>query len=320
LGSLRLSTFKLKKDKKMNRKGKKMNQKKRHGRCKESNGQHSASRKPFNLETSIFSNTAEIEEECDAELLFQAGVQWLGDPQHSGERTVGEELLKLAAQQGHVRAQVHLANILTYESCYGECQHLVIATKLFRSAAEKGDAEAMFGMGIVLRQENGPEYDPIEATKWFEKSASFEFPTALARLGAYYLDGEDGYTKDVDKALEMLKKAQQKGDVTAPLILGTLYLQGSEVTRDIDLAVKFLKVAAEGGVSSPCSHLGSLHVQSHVVSNVKSEAARLLLMAAECGHKEAQFAIGMMYKVGDVLPKDVNEAAYWLGENDVLDE
>jgi hypothetical protein len=56
----------------MNRKGKKMNQKNRHGRRKKSNGQHSVSRKPFNLETSIFSNTAEIEEECDAELLFQA--------------------------------------------------------------------------------------------------------------------------------------------------------------------------------------------------------------------------------------------------------
>ena len=304
----------------MNRKGKKMNQKKRHGRRKKSNGQHSASRKPFNLETSIFSNTAEIEEECDAELLFQAGVQWLGDPQHSGKRTVGEDLLKLAAKQGHVRAQVHLGNILIYESSYGECQDLMIATQLFRGAAEKGDAEAMFGMGIVLRQENGPEYDPSEATKWFEKSASLEFPPALARLGAYYLDGEDGYTKDVDKALEMLDKAHQKGDVTAPLFLGTLFLHGSEVTRDIDQAVRYLKVAAEGGVSSPCSRLGNLHVQSQVVSNVKSEAARLLLLAAECGHKDAQFAIGMMYRVGDVLAKDVKAAAYWLGENDVLDE
>ena len=166
----------------MSKKDKKMKQKKRHGRCKESNGQNSASHKPFNLETSIFSNTAEIEEECDAELLFQAGVQWLGDPQQFAERTVGEELLKLAAQQGHVRAQVHLGNILIYESSYGECQDLMIATQLFRNAAEKGDAEAMFGIGIVLRQENGPEYDPNEATKWFEKSASLEFPPALARL------------------------------------------------------------------------------------------------------------------------------------------
>lgn len=194
------------------------------------------------------------------------------------------------------------------------------AMKLFRCAAEQGDAEAMFKLGLGLLRKNGSEHDTAEGKKWLEKSAELRFPSAITLLGMYSLNGLFGYRKDVEKALVLLKDAHQKGDVAAALSLGMMYLGGFNVFRDIHQAVRYLRFCAENGSPIACFHLGNLYAQGYGVSKDKSEAERLLLMAAEGGHGEAQHAIGMRYMVGDGVAKDVEAAAYWLGIAGMLDE
>ena len=51
----------------------------------------------------------------------------------------------------------------------------------------------------------------------------------------------------------------------------------------------------------------------HTISGCSISAVSCSRSAAEAGSPEAQYALGTLYKEGRGVPKDVNEAARWLG-------
>ena len=267
-------------------------QQQNHGRRRKCNGQHSASHTLIKKESSKSSNLLEMG--SDAESLFQEAVLLLEDSQNPDDYVMAVEILREAATHGHVRAQLLLGRILKYEDRHDKSGDTAKALKLFRSAAEKGNVEAMLELGLMLVRENGSEHDTAEGKQWIEKSSELGLPPANSILALYLLEEKYGYKKDVDRALALLKKAYQKGNISAALALGMMHLTGVEASMDVQLGVKCLRFAAENGSPSACFHLGLLYAQGRGVKKNKSESARLILMAAEGGHEEAQRAIGMM--------------------------
>src|ERR1017187_384117 len=64
-----------------------------------------------------------------------------------------------------------------------------------KANAEKGDAEAQYGLGLAYARGEGVTNNEAEATKWFRKAAEQNNADAQFTLGSYYAFGE-GMAKD----------------------------------------------------------------------------------------------------------------------------
>jgi TPR repeat protein len=114
-------------------------------------------------------------------------------------------LLGRAADQGHTRAQTLLAYILD-RAAENEA-----AFELYSRAAEKGDAEAMYGLGTMYVSGDAGEVSGEKAVEWFRRAMDAGHGHAVLVLAGAYLKGNLGLTEDRDRALALLKKGAAAG-------------------------------------------------------------------------------------------------------------
>ena len=92
-------------------------------------------------------------------------------------------------------------------------------------------------------------------------------------LGKEYLRGEN-FPKDVQKAIDYLKRSAENGLSFAEYELGKIYLFGNDIPKDTETALEYLKSAAANG----------------------NEYARALLMQRELFQKQSiNLAIGRLF-------------------------
>jgi len=102
--------------------------------------------------------------------------------------------LRAAANAGHAKAQVLLAEILD-RSEFDED-----AVVLYRKAADQGDPDGMFGLGAMTAAGEGvKKKDPIEGRRWIEKAAEMGHKQAISVMAQAYLKGELGLS-EADRA------------------------------------------------------------------------------------------------------------------------
>jgi len=75
-------------------------------------------------------------------------------------------------------------------------------------------------------------------------------------VGAWYLGGLEGYTKDPAKAAEWFKKSAEQGDAGSQTLLGELYVSGNGVPKDWTQAVGWFQKAAAQNNTRACAALG----------------------------------------------------------------
>ncbi len=98
--------------------------------------------------------------------------------------------LRSAANAGHAKAQVLLAQILD-RSEFDED-----AVALYRKAAEQGDPDGMFGLGAMTASGEGlKKKDLIEGRSWILKAAELGHKQAISVMAQAYLKGELGLTE-----------------------------------------------------------------------------------------------------------------------------
>ncbi len=68
--------------------------------------------------------------------------------------------------------------------------------RLFQPLAERGDAAAQYGLGVMYRNGQGVPQDDAEAVKWYRLAAEQDFAGAQASLGGMYSQGH-GVPPDV---------------------------------------------------------------------------------------------------------------------------
>ena len=113
----------------------------------------------------------------------------------------------------------------TDESLYAE------TLKVLHPAAEKGDADAQFQLGLIYDQGQGVPIDPEQAAVWFTKLAEQGHVGAQHALGTYYELGK-GVQQDDAQAVKWFEAAAQQGDARAIRNLGNFYLEGRGVAAD----------------------------------------------------------------------------------------
>ena len=175
------------------------------------------------------------------------------------------------------------------------------AVKWFRKAAEQGDVEAQFGLGVCYSGGKGVAKDTVEAVKWYRKAAEQGFASAQCKLGLCYAKG-DGVEKDQATAVSWYRKAANQGHAEAQNLLGVCYSDGKGVAKDKSEAAKWFRKAAEQG------HWAAIY---NLTTDNDAERVKWFRKAAEHGDRTMQLALGKCYFDGKGVAKDKSEAVKW---------
>ena len=178
--------------------------------------------------------------------------------------------------------------------------------------AEKGDAEAQFGLGLAYQWGIGVPKLPKEAVKWYRLAAEQRNVLAQSFLAGMYAKGE-GVERDPKEAVKWLRMAAEQGFFESQYNLGLSYSRGEGVDKDPKEAVKWFRLAAEQGVAEAQFSLGLRYSRGEGVDKDPKEAVKWFRMAAEQGDAGAQFNLGVMFNNGVGVLKDESEALAWFG-------
>ena len=134
-----------------------------------------------------------------------------------------------------------------------------------RSAAEQGDANAQFNLGLMYGTGRGVRPDDAEAVRWYRLAAD-------------------------------------QGHAIAQNSLGVMYSSGRGVAQDDAEAVRWYRLAAEQGNAGAQGNLGLMYGTGRGVPQDDVEAVRWFHLAADQGHAIAQNNLGVMYRDGQGVP------------------
>ena len=223
---------------------------------------------------------------------------------------------------------LHILAISCFIPLFG-CQ-----SDLKQAATQNGDAKAQYRLGVKYENGIGVTRNPIEALRWFYRSAEQEYPDALYRLGVKHFSGNDvplnfkaairwwrraaavGHVGAI-KRLELTssfndaKQSARAGGAAAQYKLGFLYQEGLGVLVDESLAVEWFKLAAEQGHTEAQFNLGYKYLRGKGIDQDKKRAIAWWLRAAGQGHRSAQFNLALAYAAGDGVQKDSMKSQFW---------
>ena len=115
-----------------------------------------------------------------------------------------------------------------------------------RAAAESGDADAQFTLGLMYHQGRGVVQDYAEAAVQFRRAAKQGDAGAQSNLGAMYDKGQ-GVVQDYALAVSWYRRAAEQGLAVAQSNLGFMYYKGQGVLQDYTLAHMWYNLAGAGG-------------------------------------------------------------------------
>lgn len=169
--------------------------------------------------------------------------------------------LRNAANAGHPKAQVLLAELLDRAEIDEE------AAGYYSKAAEQGDADGMFGYGVMLAAGEGVKKNLLDGRHWINKAAELGHLQAINVIAQAYLTADLGLTdkdrsspealrwvemaakNDYLPALDALAEAYRTGGglpVGASEKLASEYRAQANRVRGIDPAKKKKKVRRVG--------------------------------------------------------------------------
>lgn len=209
---------------------------------------------------------------------YQSGK---GIPQSTPEAKVW---YRKAAEAGSARAMRRLGSMAARESDFAN------ARELFSAAAEKGDATAMYNLGVLFLQGSGVSKDARVAKLWFAKAAGKDDPDAILALASLLSASKDAPADQLE-AVKWFKKLTAEDNVTALYNLGCLYLNGSDAVRNSDEAVRCFRKAADKKDPDGLFALGAMYMKGEGVKEDKDEAVSLWRQAADLHHPRAVLAL-----------------------------
>jgi len=161
------------------------------------------------------------------------------------------------------------------------------AHKEYEKAAAKGDASAMFNLGVLYHNGQGMAQDYVKARECYEKAAAAGDADAMFNLGLLYDNGL-GVAQDYAKSRAWYEKAAAKGQASAMFNLGLLYHNGQGVAQDHAMARKWFEKAADEGNASAMFNLGVLYDEGFGVAQDYAKARDWYKKAAARGHAKAR--------------------------------
>lgn len=150
-----------------------------------------------------------------------------------------KDIWRSGAEYGYPIHQYLYAKNLREEKRYEE------ALEWFKRAAEGGEGDSWYYIGLAYENEQGAPKDLAYAAKCYEKGLSLPNATGTRTgcsncLGAMYYDG-DPVPKDYAKAFQLLNYAYSTGSTWGVCYLGKCYFRGWGTQQDYTKAREFLE-------------------------------------------------------------------------------
>jgi TPR repeat protein len=130
-----------------------------------------------------------------------------------------------------------------YATGQGVAQDHAEAVKWFRQAADQGNADAQFNLGVMYATGQGIAQDRAEAVKWFRQAANQGNTAVQFNLGKMYATGQ-GVAQDPAEAVKWFRQAADQGNAAAQFNLGAMYAKGEGVASDRVAAYAFFNLSA----------------------------------------------------------------------------
>jgi TPR repeat protein len=180
--------------------------------------------------------------------------------------------------------------------------------------AKHGDAQAAYSLAMSYKIGRGglnPDFEA--AVKWCELAAHAGHVLSQETLGKWLLKEGRNIEGAADKAVDLLLKAADAGDVAAQYQLWQHY---SIDGKDEKKALKYLKQAASAKAEAQNPTYARSAIMDLAEHYLKKEpdpdrAIKLLSRAAKQKYSRASYMLGMLYKEGALVPQNMAEAAKW---------
>ena len=141
--------------------------------------------------------------------------------EHSGRGAYSDALQWYfeAAEAGNAQAQFLLG--LKYETGTDVERDLAQAANWFEKSARQGNLEAQFKYAALLEGGRGRVADPVAAAQWYDRAARKGFAPAQYNLGVMQVNAASTDAERID-GLAWLMKARDQGMVPATEFLATI--------------------------------------------------------------------------------------------------
>jgi TPR repeat protein len=155
-----------------------------------------------------------------------------------------------------------------------------VAYREWAEAANQGQAEAEYNLGMLYLKGLGIARNPQEAFRWLLLAADQGQVNAEFQVGLMREKGV-GVRQDYAQAQVWFTLAAERGDSEAEVLLGDLYDEGQGVQKDLARAVYWYKLAAEQGLAEAQTRLASCYAAGKGVEKDQLQAYFWLTLAAK---------------------------------------
>ncbi len=214
---------------------------------------------------------------------------------------------KKAAIDGDPDAQVHMG--FAYLFGLGISSDGFLSTYWFRKAAEQNDPAGLYWLGECYENGVGVDKDESMALSYYKKSAELEFDLAQVAMAKDALRNDEYVT-----GVNWLKKAVNKDNSDAEILLGLCYENGWGVSQSLFEAKKYYENAGIHGNSMGYFHLGRLYADENSSIYSLPSAFDWYMKAAKDDNAQAQGIVAYMYLAGNGVSENIFEGLRWLNK------
>lgn len=181
--------------------------------------------------------------------------------------------------------------------------------KHHKAAAEQGDVNSQFTVGMMYYLGNGIPLDRDEAVKWFTLAANQNLPKAQYQMGQFY-NGLDA-NRDYENSIKFYDLAAQNGHIEAQVELAKIYASDYFGSADLEASVKYYSMAAAQNHGEALYQLALAYRSGRGIKRDEQKALKLFFDAAKHGESRAYIFVGRMYETGQGVDLDFKTAAQY---------
>ncbi len=187
---------------------------------------------------------------------------------------------------------------------------LVKCFGLFKKAADKGDANGLYNLGMCYMRGYGCVPDEDLAYKCFLASAESGHPEAINNIGGFYRDGVV-VRANPETAVKWFARSADLGNSYGMLNYALALQRGEGVEKDVPRAVELLKEASELGSAEAMNAYGMCCYNGDGVKKDEAEAVKWYRASAARGFAPAMDNLSSCYSLGTGVRKDEKEGLVW---------
>lgn len=180
-----------------------------------------------------------------------------------------------------------------------------------QAAAERGNATALNNLGVHYLQGDGVEKDVNRAIELYRKAGENGSAQAQSNLANLYWYGRTGVPRNPSLSVFWARKAADQGSESVLFVLARAYETGEGASENMQTAVEWYEKAAVAGQAPGLNNLAYFYLKGEVVAQDADRAVDLYKKASDLGHGLASNNLGIIYRNGSEVPKNLQLSAQY---------